>query len=366
MKNIEKVFSEIKTPDSWKAGLYDKINAGQTASCFRHKRIGTVISAAAAVFAVTITAAAVTGLLDLGGIMRNNFNDEVSAVKLETGGYQSLDGFAENDLLSVKTAAFMGDYVDSYVLLSVKPKTDKDIKRFAIDVRAVSETVTDREKYYDGRYYGVPETDENGELSYIFMVRIAPYHSRNAVENNADIILDITHICYETDDFVSFARQKADIQLSFTPDENVMKEFFSVDFNSEMNINGESCTVERFIPSDYAARVVIGYTVPEPLNENDLWDKGCVYGERITGILSGDTDTSNSRFKLVADGETIPFLGAEFNNIDKPFEIYNTTDEMGENYTNNFNGILRFEPFDFEAAESVVIEIDGGENIVVK
>ncbi|MBP1561124.1 MAG: hypothetical protein J6C96_07790 [Oscillospiraceae bacterium] len=371
MKNINQIFSNMKTPDSWKEKLYAKIGEEKSAERPKIKKLAAVAAAAAAVFTVTVTAAALTGFFDFGDILRGCFDDDISAAKIETGAYQELSEYAENDLVSLKVSAFMGDYSDSYVILEAKLKDDapKDFERIALDVKIFDETVTNPEKYAFDRYYGVPEKDENGDTVYIFKVRVYPYWSKNAVENNVKLLVDVTHVCFEADEFVSFTRQPADLQLSFAPDKNVLTEYTCIEPNREVSVNGEACTIEKFIPSDYVTRILIGYTVPDSLGEiTNIWEMGCIYGETITGIPNEKVKSSydSCPFKLVVDGENVPYIGEEFNGYEKPFRVTCYTTDNGTTLTNSFTGILSFEPFDFQSAESVVIEIEGSEPVIIK
>ncbi|MGN0674210.1 MAG: hypothetical protein ACI4KG_00520 [Oscillospiraceae bacterium] len=378
MKNINKIFSGMKTPDSWKENLYGRLSEEKSVNSVSHRKIkkfSAIIAAAAAVLTITVTAAAITGFFDFGAIMRGGFDDDISAAKLDSGAYQSLDESAENDFISVEAAAFMGDYADSYIILKAKLKdeAEKDFERIALDVKVFDETVTEPEKYAFDRYYGVSEKDENGDTVYVFKIRVYPYWSRNAVENNVKLLVNITHVCFETDEFISFTRQPADLQLSFAPDKNILTEYTCIEPNREVSVNGEICTVEKFISSDYSARVLIGYTVPDSFGEiTDLWKIGCIYGETITAIPNEKVIASygSCPFKLVVDGENVPFIGEEFNDFEKPFRVTAVTNEDGTDITNKFTGILSFEPVDFESAESIVLEVntaDGGtEQIILK
>lgn len=367
MKNIQQVFSEIKTPKSWKDDLYGRIEKERSIKRGKIKHIGTVIAAAAAVLAVTFTAAAFSGLLDLGSILQKDFGDDISAAKVETGAYQSLGEFAENDIISVRASAFMGDYVDSYIMLEAKlgESAEKDFSRLAMDIRVYDETVTAPGRYYAERYYAVPKTDENGETTYVFKVKVPMYWISHSVESREDIIVDITNVCFEYESGTElFAPRAVDLKLSFAPDESVINELVCIDIDRELLAGGEKCKAAKFIPSDYAARIVVEYTVPDSFGGiTDIWETGCMYGKKIAGVYDDDTVPSACPFTLLVDGESVPFIKSSAN---APFAVCNITGENGEFPTNNFEFVLSYEPFDFESAESVIIEIDGEENIVIK
>lgn len=380
MKNIKNLFSEIKTPESWKADLYAEIQKEENARRPVIKRFSTVISAAAAIAAVSITAAAVTGILDFGGILRNSFDDGISASKIETGDYQALDSCAENDIISLKASAFMGDMFDSYIILEarLKDSAKNDFSRLGLEVKVYDNTVSDGNNYVSNIYYGVPEKDENGETVYIFKVKTLPYWVEEAVENGGSLLLDVRAVVFETSED-SQIRETADMQISFAPDENILDEYFDVEPNREMNINGEICIAERFIPSDYAARLVLAYTVPYSIENNgetvtDLWRIGGIYGRKIINAPKNETEFSADLcpIKLVVDGNVVPYIGKEFNGIERPYEIMGINDEIDGSFklTNSFICVLSFEPFDFENAESVVIEIENTsgetEHIIIK
>lgn len=367
MKNIRQVFSEIKTPKSWKDDLYGRIERERSIKRGKIKHIGTVIAAAAAVLAVTFTAAAFSGLIDLGSILQKDFGDDISAAKVETGAYQSLEAFAENDIISVRASAFMGDYVDSYIMLEAKlgEGAAKEFSRLALDVRVYDETVINPGRYYAERYYAVPKTDENGETTYVFKVRVPPYWSSHSVENGEEIIIDIANVCFEYESGSElFTPRAVDLKLSFAPDESIINEFVCIDIDRELLAGGEKCKAAKFIPSDYAARIVVEYTIPECSGGTaEYWPTGVEYGKKIAGVYGDDTVPSACPFTLLADGESIPFIKSS---VDVPFAVYIITGENGECPTKNFEFVLSYEPFDFASAESVIIEIDGEESIVIK
>lgn len=363
MKNIRQVFSEIKTPKGWKDDLYGRIEREHSIKRGKIKHIGTIIAAAAAVLAVTFTAAAFSGLLDLGSILQKDFGDDISAAKVETGAYQSLGEVAENDIISVRASAFMGDYVDSYIMLEAKlgEGAAKEFSRLALDVRVYDETVVNPGRYYAERYYAVPKTDENGETTYVFKVKVPMYWISHSVESGEDIIVDIPNVCFEYESGSElFAPRAVNLKLSFAPDESIISEFVCIDMDRELIVCGEECKAAKFIPSDYAARIVIEYIIPMCKGgAAEFWPTGVEYGKKIAGICGDETVPSACPFTLLVDGESVPFA-------DSPFLVYMTEGENGELPTRHFGCVLSYKTFDFASAESVIIEIDGEESIVIK
>ncbi|MCM1024273.1 MAG: hypothetical protein NC395_09465 [Prevotella sp.] len=380
INGLKNIFGKLKASDDWKNGLYERIS--ENASRERKKRpaikkTAAALISAAAVLALSVTAAAVTGFFDLGTVMRNKFGDDISAERIADGDYQPLDVSAENDLLSVKASAFIGDHEDCYVILEVRSKRySDDLKGLSLGVVAYNELCEDASDIWQSSYKGEPAADENGEPTYVFKVRCPPAYVSPAAEKGAKLIFDIRSIGYERDFKGAaqdmYSRAVTDLSLSFVPDGSVIREPAEVKLAMPSRINGIDCTVERFSSTVYATKVDISYPIYKSAYSAgwELWDAGRKQGRTLLAVHEGSIEL-NDEFcpvKLRVDGEYVPlfadggkawyppdmyvseFGGGEY----QPYEIFEIEDR------DEFLAELRFEHIDFENAESIVLELKNG------
>ena len=108
----------------------------------RIKKVTSYIIAAAVVVSLSVVTAAATGILDFGGFLRKNYNDSISATKLEQGDYQALDASVTSKNFGFTAKAFMGDIEESYVLLEAKVKNPElDVDKMNISLHLLGEEV---------------------------------------------------------------------------------------------------------------------------------------------------------------------------------------------------------------------------------
>lgn len=386
MNMLKNIFGKMTASDEWKNKLYEAVE--ETSPHERKKRpaikrTAAVLLSAAAVLAVSVTTAAVAGFFDLGTVMRNKFDDAVSAEKLTDGEYQPLDVSAENDLLSVKALAFIGDYEDCCVILDVRSKQyADDLRELSLGVLTYNELCEDTSDLGYTAYKGEPVTDENGEKSYIFKVKCYPAYTGPAAEKQLKLFFDIKWVGYERGAKKMFSRTQTDLSLGFVPDGSVIREPVEIELNAPSRSNGIDCTVERFASTVYATKVDISYPIYKSAYDNvmwSVWDAGRKQGRTLLAIHEGsiELDDEYCPIKLKVDGEYVPLLSStkpwypgdvwvdeRGGGEGMPYGIYEVEGE------DKFLAEVRFEHIDFDGAESIVLELRNGldptQEIVIK
>lgn len=376
MNMLKNIFGKMTASDEWKNKLYEAVE--ETSPHERKKRpaikrTAAVLLSAAAVLAVSVTTAAVAGFFDLGTVMRNKFDDAVSAEKLTDGEYQPLDVSAENDLLSVKALAFIGDYEDCYVILEVRSKQyNDDLKGLFLGVMNYNELCEDTDDLGYNSYMGEPVADENGEQSYIFKVKCFPAYTEPSAEKQAKLFFDIKWIGYERGAKKMFSRTPTNLSLGFVPDGSVIREPYKIALGEPSVINGVECTVERFASTVYATKVDISYPIYKSAYDNSewsFWDAGRKQGRTLLAIHEGSLELTDEYcpVKLRVDGEYVPlfhgrnawypgdvYTDERYGGVGQPYSIYCVEDE------DKFLAEVRFEHIDFDGAESIVLELRNG------
>ena len=376
MNDLKNIFGKLTASDELKKRLYKAAEENALREIKKRpvlKKTAAVLISAAAVLAVSVTTAAVAGFFDLGTVMRNKFDDNISAAKLEDGSYQPLDVSAENDLLSVKALAFIGDYEDCYVILEARSKQyNDDLNGLFLGVRNYDELCGDTDGIGYTSYMGEPAADENGEQSYIFKVKCYPAFTGPSAENQAKLFFDIKWVGYERGAKRMFSRTPTNLSLGFVPDGSVIREPAEIKLGEPSRCNGVDCTVERFASTVYATKVDISYPIYKSAYDNvgwSLWDDGRKQGRRLLAIHEGSLELTDEYcpVKLRVDGEYVPLFSGRHawypgdvyvderdGGAGQPYSIYCVEDE------DKFLVEVRFEHIDFDGAESIVLEMKNG------
>ncbi len=386
MKGIKDIFGGMTTPIGWKEKLYKTVAEENSVTAKRPavkmKKPAAFAAGLAAVMAVSVTAAALTGFLDWGTALKSDFKDGVSAAKLAEGDCQTLDISAENDIISVTAKAFMGDAADSYIIAEARlgEEAPTDFGRFGLNVVMYDET-TDKaaiKSQFNSSYYGIPHTDENGETVYLFKIHTVPFYIKNALENDLTLTAGITGAVFEKDAPRWRTVKPVDLTLSFKPDRFVIKETREIMTTQAVRMGDGTCIVNRVIFSEYSTRLILTY------NKNNTGETGDGYCRKLLNItrnsntcyINDDFDPASCPVKLIADGKNVPIVNNDINSIgnyytlglNDPLMIMSVLDQNSE-FNGDFCIVLSFEPVDFESAESVTLEIEnsgGTELITVK
>lgn len=367
MKRLEKAFDSIKTPDSWKDNLYkaayakEKITAKKRMKMPIKRAIAVSIAAATICLASALTVGALTGTFNIVEILRGGFSDEVSMEKYINGQYQPLDVSCENETISFKAVAFMGDVDETYTLVEARLKEDIPVDEISIDVSVLENNVTDIEAYGSSIVTAVADTDADGNTAYFFNIRNLP--SCGLYEIGAEsLIMRINKVIYRT----GYKEETEDVDLSmeFVPETSYLSPVEYHELMEEVDINGTPCFVTDAHISDYQASITFSYYIPETLELGGevITDYFSIADLKIRDILNLKSENAyqpvpkECPVKLVVDGALMDFseynedvLHAPFDNIMGPCE--------DDEYNSQFYCVVNFEHFKFSEAESVAFEI---------
>ena len=363
MKRLEKAFDSIKTPESWKENLYkaayakDKISVKKRVRMPIKRAIAVSIAAATICLASALTVGALTGTFNIVEILRGGFSDEVSTEKYINGQYQPLDVSCENDKISFKAVAFMGDFDETYTLVQAKLKEDIPVDEISIDVSVLENNVTDIEAYGSSIVTAVADTDADGNRAYFFNIRNLP--SCGLYEEGAEsLIMRINKVIYRT----GYKEETEDVELSmeFVPETSYLSPVEYHELMEEVEINGTPCLVTNAHISDYQASITFSYTIPETLEIGGevINDYFRIADLKIRNILNLKSENAYQPIpeecpvKLIVDGKVMDF--SEYNEaaLHAPFDNI-----MSGEYDTKYYCVVNFKPFTFSEAESVAFEI---------
>lgn len=367
MKRLEKAFDSIKTPGNWKENLYKTVYAEEKSTVKKRirlpiKRAITVSIAAATIcLASALTVGAITGTFNIVEILRGGFSDEVSMEKYINGQYQPLDVSCENENISFKAVAFMGDIDETYTLVEARLKEDIPVDEISIEVSVLENNVTNIEEYGSSIVTAVADTDADGNTAYFFNIRNLP--SCGLYEEGAEsLIMRISKIIYKT----GFKENVEDVSLSmeFVPETSYLSPVEYHQLMEEVEINGTPCVITDAHISDYQASIIFSYEIPETLEigGETVTDYFEIADIKIRDILNLRSENAYQPIpaecpvKLIVDGTVMDFseynedvLHSPFDNIMGPYE--------GDEYNTQFYCVVNFKPFKFSEAESVAFEI---------
>ena len=363
MKRLEKAFDSIKTPESWKENLYKAAYADEKITVKKRVRmpikraIAVSIAAATICLASALTVGALTGTFNIVEILRGGFSDEVSTEKYINGQYQPLDVSCENDKISFKAVAFMGDFDETYTLVQAKLKEDIPVDEISIDVSVLENNVTDIEAYGSSIVTAVADTDADGNRAYFFNIRNLP--SCGLYEEGAEsLIMRINKVIYRT----GYKEETEDVELSmeFVPETSYLSPVEYHELMEEVEINGTPCLVTNAHISDYQASITFSYTIPETLEIGGevINDYFRIADLKIRNILNLKSENAYQPIpeecpvKLIVDGKVMDF--SEYNEaaLHAPFDNI-----MSGEYDTKYYCVVNFKPFKFSEAESVAFEI---------
>lgn len=376
MKQLHHVFDEIKTPESWKENLYEAAYV-QKKQPSRHiiKKFAAGISIAAAAALGTLTVGAVTGTFNIVEILRSGFSDEISAEKMYAGDYQPLDVVCESEYVSFRAAAFLGDTSETYTVVEARLKDGITADHLSIDVNVLEESITNLSQYTVFTLHSVPDTTEDGETVFYFNVRNLPSAFPFDVPDT-DLVLRIYGI--HLTDGEREIEEDTEISMRYRPDLEVLSQIEQIAFREPVNINEIPCVIQDMLVSDYQIMLNLNYLIPESITLNgvtytDNWEIGDLCARKLLNLKSENSYmpiAEECPIRLIVDGVPVPFGDFNENATHAPYEIMLDPYEPDDldKFVSRFYCILNFKPTDFEAAQSVAVEIrtDSGETKVLK
>ncbi len=362
MKKINTVFSEIKTPESWKENLYNRIQEEEDMNMKAIRPIRKIAAwavAAAAVVSVSVITAAATGILNFESILRKNYNDEISASKIEQGDYQPLDASVSSKNFEFTAKAFMGDNEESYVLLEAKVKNpDLDVDKMGITLYSLEENVTDLESYGTDSYESEVSFDEEGNKFFLFKVKTYSSWVYEATYEKTNLMLYINKITCENDKTKIVFPAK--LKILFAP-EFSNEEAKEVNIGKKFSMADVDCVLEKMVASDYGTKVFFSFTNDGKCDTIiSAWENAKDTVEDMMGIDNYEELTlDESPITLIVNGEKIPLI----NNGDSvPLEITVAVYEINTSTTET-GFTLTFDPIDYQKAESVAIKVRTDEGV---
>ena len=367
MKKLNNVFSEIKTPESWKENLYERIQEEEnmtTREVRRIKKVTSYIIAAAVVVSLSVVTAAATGILDFGSVLRKNYNDNISASKLEQGDYQPLDASVTSKNFEFTAKAFMGDEEESYVLLEAKVKNPKlDVDKMSVTLYSLGEQVTDLENYGTDTYESDAIVDENGNKSFLFRVKTYNAWVYTATIEKTNLMLYINEIRCSNEEKERVI--PANLRILFKPEftDDGAKE---VSIGKKFEMDGTACTLDKLVASDYGTKVSFSFTNEDANGIMESWNSARDTVEDMMGIDDYENFTlEESKVKLIVNDKEIPLI----DNADSvPMEVFVSAYE-NDVTTTDAGFTITFAPVDYENAESVAVRVktdDGVKKYVLK
>ena len=291
MKKLNSVFSEIKTPESWKENLYNRIQEEETDMNMKKirpiRKIAAWAAAVAAVVTVSVVTAAATGIIDFGSILRSRYNDNISAEKIEKGDYQSLDASATSENFEFTAKAFMGDPEESYVLLEAKVKNPEfEAEKLGVSLYSLGENVSDIENYGLDTYESEAVVDEEGNKSFLFRVKTYPAWVQEATAEKTNLMLYINRITVKNGETEKVLN--ADLKILFKP-EFTNDDTKNISIGKTFMLGGVKCRIDEVVTSDYGTKVRFSFT-----------NKGKFYGIMNSWEAARDTAEKMMGVEIIA------------------------------------------------------------------
>ncbi len=382
MKNLNNIFEDIKTPDSWKEILYTKAYAKKKSTPV-FKRIAVGAGIAVAVTGTTATVGALTGAFNVADIIKNGFGDEVTASKIDSGEYQQLDASVVYENVTFKAVAFVGDTESSYTLVEAKLSEElsaQDISEISIEAVVLGEEIDGSKvgghnlgDYGTDTYVGTQALNENGETVYYFQIKNYVSWVNQALIDGSDLNLWITNISL-TDSEGNKTNKEIKEYTSYKPEVGTLNEINKMYFNKTMEVNGAKVALTTITPSDYQTLVSFEYFVPmNDTNEYRQYGEQVAYkfldfageenylftGEKLDENYDGSLKAVDSNVKLYVNGTQL-----EFTPVIRPYQLMQSYGEGVEG--NCFRIQVSFEPVATEDLDNIVLEVTDANGNVTK
>lgn len=176
----------------------------------------------------TLVVGAATGLFDLAGIFRNDFEDPISAQLVEAGKVQELDITSENEEYQLKLVAFTGDEETHIAMFELTPKVDfGDVSRIVMYGQAFSPSVLEEKTFYSYRTSKIEGSYDREKNVYYFSYKLPPYWASDTEE---DLVIRIRGVeIFRKDKLSKYIHSVMIYQ--FTPDRSILEESVKIPIN---------------------------------------------------------------------------------------------------------------------------------------
>lgn len=176
----------------------------------------------------TLVVGAATGLFDLAGIFRNDFEDPISAQLVEAGKVQELDIVHENEEYQLKLVAFTGDEETHIAMFELIPKVDfGNVSRIVMYGQAFSPSVLEEKTYYSYRTSKIEGSYDREKNVYYFSYKLPPYWASDTEE---DLVIRIRGVdIFMKDKMAKYIHSVMVYQ--FAPDRSILEESVKIPVN---------------------------------------------------------------------------------------------------------------------------------------
>lgn len=295
--------------------------------CTKKRHLRTIVGIAACVTLIFIgtTVSAATGLIDLTGLFKKLFNDEVTSELIEEGAVQEVNLTAENDKYTLTFEGITGDSGTQFGVFKLVDNAGDlgNPSLLQVDVKIVGMSVVEEgrlSEYGSCFNKGFTASDED-ENTYYIKVNLPSYWIYDSQE---DIYISLNKVTAYYGEIKYFHNstyvEKADkvveipfgLECTFTPDRSVLPKSTEFEIGEIISSEHGEFTVKTLDASRYETRLVITF----PTNENiiDINDATALW-HRF------DNDYSYEYECDIEPGETWPM-------VEDDYRLINFTDKQ--------------------------------------
>lgn len=180
----------------------------------------------------TLAVGAATGLFDLAGIFRNDFEDPISARLVEDGKVQELDVTHENEEYQLKLVAFTGYEETHIALFELIPKVDfGNVSRIVMYRQAFSPRVLEEKTYYSYKTSKIEGSYDKEKNVYYFSYKLPSYWVSDTEE---DLVIRIRGVdIFMKDKMAKYIHSVMVYQ--FAPDKSILEESVKIPVNQHVS-----------------------------------------------------------------------------------------------------------------------------------
>lgn len=209
--------------------------------------------------------------LNLGQMLRERFNDDVSAGKIDSGEYQSLDESVSNDDMTVRCIGAVGDEETSFLMLELDIRNDVVARSKEIGLGIKTYDTTVRPENYVETKCRADKVEAGEEISrYMLMYRIPRTWAQLSMNENQEILVDIHTLIRnygEAEEYINLHGMVMPITLNGT----FMESGETLAVNQQTYIAGREVKITEVQMSEYRTEVWVAFPADSFDDAFDYW-----------------------------------------------------------------------------------------------
>ncbi len=209
--------------------------------------------------------------LNMGQIIRERFGDDISADKVDSGEYQSLDESISNDDMTVRCIGAVGDEETSFLVLELEIRNEMIVgsKEIGLGIKTYDGTVNQAD--YAETKWRADKVETGEQLSrYMLMYQVPPAWAQYSIKENQEFLVDIHTLILNYGEAEEYHRLH-DIVIPITLKGTFMEPGETIAVNQQIDIAGREIKITDIKLSEYRTEVWVTFPADSFADATDYW-----------------------------------------------------------------------------------------------